>query len=220
MKKLVAVFTVIMLLVLVSSAFAIDQKGRIAFGGYGGYAVGFGDYFKSWESDYSSSQNKPNFSFGAKGKYGLTSNVAVVGAVEYQSGKWEWEQDIPGTPIESESDSWNWIGILANIQYVMMQEGTTSPYVTAGGGFYIPSQEGADSKPGVNVGFGVEHFVGENIALDGGARFHMIFFKSENSVVEDEYGGLSASMTEESGSWDNATYVQLFFGVTIFLPMR
>jgi hypothetical protein len=216
MKKLVVVFTVIMLLVLVSSAFALDQKGRIAFGGYGGYAVGFGDFFKSWDfGDLGSFQNKPTFAFGGKAKYGFAPNMSVMGTVEYQSGKAESELNIPGMPSMSESTNWNWIGIMANIQYMLTPEKTTCPYLTAGGGFYIPDE--GDGKPGINLGVGVEHFLRENIALDGGARFHMVFFKSEDNVVEDGDGGLSASVTEGSESWDNATYVMIYLGATIYL---
>jgi len=196
MKKLIALFTVLMFLALIGSAAAVDQKGKISLGAYGGYAFGFGDVFKKYEfADYSI-QNKVTFCFGAKVKYGITPNIALAGAVDYQAGKAEAEGSFMGFGI-SESESWHWIGILANAVYVMSPEAKTSPYFTAGGGFYIPSEEGADSKPGINAGVGVEHFLQENVALDAGARFHMIF-------TEDK----------------STTYVQGLVGITYYLGAK
>ncbi len=216
MKKLIALFTLVMFLALVGSAVAVDQKGRIGAGVYGGYGVGFGDFFKKWEFDGSSYQNKLNFSFGGKVKYGLTPNIAIMGGVDYQSGKSEC--DCAGM---SESSSGHWIGILADVQYVFMQEQTTNPYVTAGGGFYIPNE--GDSKPGINLGVGVEHFFQENLAVDGGVRFHMVFFKSaDDEVVYDGDGILSYSADDDATveSWDNATYVQLHLGLIYYFGIK
>jgi hypothetical protein len=217
MKKLIAVFTVVMFLALIGSAAAVDQKGKIGVGAYGGYAVGFGDFFKKWEfSDASSSQNKVNFSFGAKAKCGLTSNIALMAAVDYQAGKSECD-----SAGESESTNGHWIGILGNVQYVFMQEQKTHPYVTAGGGLYIPDE--GDSKPGINAGVGVEHFFQDNLALDAGVRFHMVFFKSgDEDVVNDGDGGLSYSADNDDTvqSWDNATYLQIHVGVIYYFGRK
>jgi hypothetical protein len=216
MKKLIALFTLVMFLALVGSAVAVDQKGRIGVGAYGGYGVGFGDFFKKWEFvDGSSYQNKLNFSFGGKVKYGLTPNVAIMGGVDYQSGKSEC--DMAGM---STSSNGHWIGILGDVQYVFMQEQTTNPYVTAGGGFYIPDE--GDSKPGINLGVGVEHFFQDNLAVDGGVRFHMVFFKSgDDDVVYDGDGILSYSADDdELESWDNATYVQLHVGLIYYFGIK
>lgn len=220
MKKLIALFMVVMFLALVGSAAAVDQKGKIGIGAYGGYGVGFGDYFKKWEFGEYSFQNKPTFCFGGKFKYGLTPNIALMAAVEYQSGKWETEGTFPLLGDVSESESWNWIAILANVQYVLMQEQKTTPYLTAGGGFYMPDE--GDSKPGINLGVGVEHFFQDNLALDGGVRFHMIFFESGDDDVEYDGGGsLSVSADDEtSESWDNATYLQIHVGVIYYFGAK
>ncbi len=198
MKKLRLLLMLVMVLSLISSASAIDQKGKLAIGGYGGYAFGFGDFFKKWEFSFASWQNKPSFSFGGKIKYGLTPNIALVGTADYQAGKSEWEGSIGGSGF-SGSDNWNWIGILANVMYVMNPEAKTNPYVTAGGGLYIPDE--GEGKPGFNAGLGVEHFFQDNLALDAGARFHMILFESD----------------ENGASWDNGTYVQGYVGVLFYL---
>jgi hypothetical protein len=232
MKKIFGLITLVMVLALVSPASAVDQTGKFAVGGYGGYSFGFGDKFKEYEYMGFTSQNKLNFSFGGKVKYGLTPNIALVGGVDYQSGKWEGKlaeyvpPELAGGGLEesmndSESDeSFNWIGILAGGMYVFSPEATTSPYVTAGGGFYVPDE--GDSKPGFNVGFGVEHFFQDNLALDGGARFHMIFFKSED---ESDGGGSgagagAAASDDEIPTWDNATYVQIYVGLTFYLGVQ
>jgi opacity protein-like surface antigen len=181
MKKLTLLLAIVMILGLVVSASAIDQKGKVAIGAYGGYGFGFGDVFKKYEFGDYSVQNKITFCFGAKVKYGLTPNVALAGAIDYQGGKAEAKGDFAGFDL-SGSESWHWMAILANAVYVFSPEAKTSPYVTAGGGFYIPSQEGADSKPGVNAGIGVEHFFQPNLALDAGARFHMIFTEDKSTT--------------------------------------
>ena len=196
MKKLLGLLTLVMVLFLVASASAIDQSGKLAIGGYGGYAFGFGDEFKEYERFGVTCQNKVTFSFGAKAKYGFTSNLSVVGAVDYQSNKSEAEGTFEfmgeSYPV-SESETGHWLGVLVNGVYTLMPEETTCPYLTGGGGFYIPSTE-ADSKPGINVGGGVEHFFQENLALDAGARFHMIFTEGEST-----------------------TYVQIFVGMIFYL---
>jgi hypothetical protein len=221
MKKLIALFTVAMFLLLVGSAAAVDQKGKIGVGAYGGYSVGFGDCFKKWEFGDYSSQNKASFCFGGKGKYGLTPNISLMAAVEYQAGKWEGEGTLPYLGDVSESENWHWIAILANVQYVLMQEQKTTPYLIAGGGFYMPDE--GDSKPGINLGVGVEHFFQENLALDGGVRFHMIFSESGDDDVDYDYNGSGLSFSaedDEEGGWDNITYLQIHVGVIYYFGAK
>jgi hypothetical protein len=191
MKKLLVLVTLVMVVALVSSASAINQKGKFSLGAYGGYGFGFGDVFKKYEfgGGYSV-QNKITFSFGAKVKYGLTPNIALAGAIDYQGGKTEAKGDFEVFEI-SASENWHWMGILLNAVYVFSPEAKTSPYVTAGGGFYIPSQEGADSKPGINAGIGVEHFFQPNLALDAGLRFHMIMTEDKSTTYVQGLVGLN-----------------------------
>jgi hypothetical protein len=218
MKKLTLLFSMLFILSSFVTALGFDQTGKFAIGAYGGYGVGFGDKFKKWEFEHGSSQNKLSFSFGAKAKYGFCKHVAFVGAVDYQAGKWEGE-DIYEYPYEypeykvtssqdevcPESENWNWIGILGNVMYSISPEKKTSPYVTAGAGFYMPDE--GDSKPGINLGAGVEHFFQPALALDAGARFHYIFLESE------EEG-------EDVASWDNITYVQIYFGIIYYFGVE
>jgi opacity protein-like surface antigen len=194
MKKLLVFVTLVMVIALVSSASAIDQKGKISIGAYGGYAFGFGDVFKKYEFVGFSEQCKATFCFGGKVKYGLTPNIAIAGAVEYQGEKCETKGSMLGIDI-SESNNYHWITVMANGVYFFTPEAKTCPYVTAGGGFYIPDE--GDSKPGINLGGGVEHFFKPNLALDAGARFHMIF-------TEDK----------------STTYAQILVGLTYYLGVK
>ena len=194
MKKLLVFVTLVMVIALVSSASAIDQKGKFSLGGYGGYAFGFGDVFKKYEYSGFSVQCKTTFSFGAKVKYGLTPNIALAGAIDYQSGKTEAKGNFAGFGVSGSVD-WHWTGILANGVYFFTPEAKTCPYVTAGVGYYIPNE--GDSKPGVNAGAGVEYFFKPNLALDAGARFHMIF-------TEDK----------------STTYIQILVGLTYYFGVK
>ncbi len=204
MKKLLGLFTLVMVLFLVTSASAIDQSGKLAIGGYGGYAFGFGDYFKEWDfGQLGSFQNKPTYFFGAKAKFGLTPNIALVGAAEYQAGEAKVELNLGELGSYSESEDWNWIAVLGNLVFVMSPDAKTTPYITAGGGYYIPDE--GDSKPGVNAGLGVEHFFQDNLALDAGARFHMIFLEAGEDF---------------EGDYDNATYVQAYLGLILYLGAK
>lgn len=197
MKKLSLLFTLLIVLGLFTSASAIDQKGKFALGGQLGYSFGFGDVFKERQFGYYDPeigfigykfQNKVTFSFGAKVKYGLTPNLALMGALDYQGGKAEVKAAAGGFAV-GVSETYHWTGILANVLYSLSPEKKTAPYITGGGGFYIPSE--GDSKPGINVGGGVEHFFQNNLALDAGARFHMIFTEDKSTTYVNIYAGLN-----------------------------
>ena len=192
MKKLTVWLTLLLVVALVASASAIDQKGKFAIGGYGGYSFGFGDVFKEYELFGVKYQSKVTFSFGAKAKYGVTNNLALVGAFDYQGTKSEAEGTFEfmgeSYPV-SESVSSHWLGILANGVYTLSPEKKTCPYLTGGVGFYIPDE--GDSKPGINLGGGVEHFFKPNLALDAGARFHMIFTEDKSTTYAQILVGLT-----------------------------
>ena len=188
MKKLTLLLAIVMILGLVVSASAIDQKGKVAISGYAGYGMGFGDAFKDVKVGYDdpdlgfigySFKNKLTFAFGGKVSYGLTPNLALVGALDYQAGKAEVKVSAGGFGAGA-SESYHWMAILANIKYVLTPEAKTCPYLTVGGGFYMPEE--GDSKPGVNGGIGLEHFFQPNLALDAGARFHMIFTEDKSTT--------------------------------------
>lgn len=190
MKKLALLMVVVMVLVSSVSALAIDQKGKISAGAYVGYGFGFGDIFKKYDYGIYSLQNKMTFCFGAKVKYGLTPNIAIAGALDYHGAKTQATGNFLGYAV-SGSDTWHWMAIQANGLYYFSPAAKTCPYLTAGVGYYIPSQSGADSKPGINAGVGMEHFFQPYLALDANARFHMIFTKDKSTT----YGMILAGVT-------------------------
>ena len=74
------------------------------------------------------------------------------------------------------SDSYDFTALLANVLYTLSPEKKTTPNVTGGLGIYMDG----DTNPGINLGGGIEHFFQDNLSLDAGARFHMIFSEGDN----------------------------------------
>ena len=194
MKKLSVLFTLLFLVMLVTSASAIDQTGKVAIGLYGGYSFGFGDVFKKYEyGGWYSSQFKVTSSLGAKLKLGLSENIAICFALNYQRTKYEWKL-IGVQSISEESESGNWPSFLVNGILNPMPEGKTCPYIMGGIGVYVYYEEKfkyAETKPGINCGVGVEHFLQDDLELDGGARFHLIFTEDKSTTYIQLYAGLN-----------------------------
>lgn len=196
MKKLSLLLTLLLVLGLFTSASAIDQKGKFAIGGALGYSFGFGDVFKEYQFGYVDPdlgfvgwkyQNKLSFSFGAKAKYGISSNLAIGGIIEYQGGDVDVKAQAGGFGAGL-SESYHWTNILASIIYSLSPEKKTVPYLGGGAGLYM----GEDvTKPGVHAGGGIEHFFKNNLALDAGARFHMIFTEGKSTTYVNGYVGLN-----------------------------
>jgi opacity protein-like surface antigen len=177
MKKISLLFILLFVLGSFASASAIDQTGKFAIGGYAGYAFGFGDAFKDYDFGYYSYKNKLTFCLGAKVKYGFKPNLALVGALDYQAGDVDVELKVPGFAYGA-SESYDWTAILGNVLYSFSPEKKTIPNLTGGVGLYMDG----DTEMGINLGGGVEHFFQDNLALDAGARFHMIFTEGESTT--------------------------------------
>ena len=195
MKKLSLLFGLVFVLGLFASASAIDQTGKFAVGGHLGYSFGFGDVFKEYEGVYGSPltgfeeykyQNKVTYCFWGNIKYGLNPNLALMGIVDYQAGDVDASTGVTAYGI---SDSYHWTSVLGNLLFNLSPEKITCPYFFGGGGLYIPEE--GDSKPGINLGGGIEHFFQDNLALDVGARYHMIFTEEEKTNYLNVYAGLN-----------------------------
>ena len=195
MKKLSIVFTLLFILGSFASASAVDQTGKFAVGGHFGYSFGFGDAFKKyeWEEDWGTGyeglkrQNKVTYSFWGNVKYGLSPNWALMGALDYQAGDVEFSATGGGiTPDVNES--YDWTSILGNLVLTLSPEKQTCPYFTGGGGIYINDDV---TKPGMNFGGGIEHFFQNNLALDVGARYHMIFTEENSPNYVSVYAGIN-----------------------------
>jgi len=195
MKKLSLLFSLLFVLVLFNSASAIDQTGKFAIGGHFGYSFGFGDAFKEyewgeyWGTEYwgVKYQNKVTYSFWGNVKYGLNPNLALVGVVDYQAGDVEFTGSV-GDISGSISESYHWTGVFGNLLFNLSPEKNTCPYFCGGGGAYINDDV---TKPGVNLGGGIEHFFQENLALDVGTRYHMIFTEGKKTNYLNIYAGIN-----------------------------
>ncbi len=196
MKKLTILVGVLFVLGSFGSAAAIDRTGTFSVGGHCGYSFGFGDTFEkyeisgyelglgSWSANY---QNKVTYSFWGNVKYGLNPNWALMASIDYQAGDVEASANI-GSLGGSIGDSYHWTSALANVVVTLSPEKHTCPYFTFGGGMYFNDDY---SEPGINLGGGIEHFVQDNLALDMGTRYHMIFTESNNTNYLNIYGGIN-----------------------------
>jgi opacity protein-like surface antigen len=196
MKKLSLLFGVVFVLGSFASASAIDQTGKFAVGGHLGYSFGFGDAFKKYERSYESPltgfeefkyQNKVTYCFWGNIKYGLNPNLALMGIVDYQAGDVEVTGSV-GEVSGSISDSYHWTSVLGNLLFNLSPENNTCPYFTGGGGIYMNDNV---TKPGINLGAGIEHFLQENLALDIGTRLHWIFTEDQNTNYLNIYAGIN-----------------------------
>jgi len=195
MKKLTILFALIFVLGTFTSVSAIDRTGTFAVGGHLGYSFGFGDAFKEmeWTEQWGTSnwgfkyENKLTYSFWADLKYGLTPNFALMACVDYQAG----DTDVSGTfggYSGSASGTYDWTNVTGNAVVTLSPEKNTCPYLTFGTGIYFNEDI---SKPGINLGGGIEHFFQENLALDVGTRYHMIFTEGQNTNYINVYAGLN-----------------------------
>jgi hypothetical protein len=197
MKKLSLLIGLLFVLGSFTSASALDQTGKFAVGGHFGYSFGFGDVFKEYEIGYDDPltgywglkyQNKVTYSFWGNVKYGLNPNLALMAVVDYQAG----DVEVTGTVGDiggSVSDSYHWTSVLGDLLFNLSPDNKTCPYFFGGGGLYIPEE--GDSKPGINLGGGIEHFFQENLALDVGARYHMIFTEEQKTNYLNVYAGVN-----------------------------
>jgi len=216
MKKLPLLFTVLFVMGSFTSAFAIDQTGKFAWGVTPGYSFGSGDAFikyREYERRRDYRTYEVNFSLGMMVKYGINRNFAVGGIIEVQSGELTEKRGYLGYPVAHRS--YDWLNLLATLMFRSPSEEKIVPYVGGGVGVYAPEGEEAGLLPfggssqlgyGFHVGGGMEYFFKNNIALDVGARFHKIF----NSIPS--YYDFPADK--------NITYVNIYAGLNVYLVTK
>ena len=181
MKKLTILISLIFILGMFTSASAIDRTGTFAVGGHVGYSFGFGDAFN--EMEWTEQWGTSNWGF----KYGVTPNLALMACVDYRAG----DMDVSGTfggYTGSASATYDWTNVTGNAVITFSPEKNTCPYLTFGTGIYFSEDV---SKPGINLGGGIEHFFQENLAFDAGTRYHMIFTEGQNTNYLNVYAGLN-----------------------------
>ena len=196
MKK-VLIFAAIFMFGAFSMVSAIDLEGMMGASGFVDYGFGFGEAFDDFETTMDIEgtsvdvkvETSLQFSFGGKFIYGVTPNIAVAALADYQQIKYEVTPSAEGESA-SVSETESWIALNVNGMYFFTMEGQLNPYVEAGPGFYIPSEEGADSKFGVNGGVGFIYLFQENLGVDFGGRYHMIFTEDTNTNYVEIHGGI------------------------------
>ncbi len=195
MKKLTIFVAVLFILGSFASAAAIDRTGTFAIGGHFGYSFGFGEAFKEieWGQEFGTSywgfryENEVTYSFWGNIKYCVSPKFALTGIVDYQAGDVNVNSTF-GDYTSTVSESYNWTSVLGNAIFSFNPDRNTSPYFTFGGGVYFNDDV---SEPGINVGGGLEHFFQDNLALDVGTRYHMIFTDPDNTNYVSIYGGIN-----------------------------
>ena len=181
MKKFIIGAVVAFVLMMTVPGFAVDLTGIFGAGGFVGYAFGIGDTFDKVDfGNGSSMQNKLQFAFGGDLRYNFTPEMGVMGSVDYQT----WKIDFEGESAPSDETE-DWICVSGYFTYTLMLEGNTMPYGMVGPAIYIPSFDNADTKLGFNAGAGVLHFFNTNMALDAGLKVHYIpaFYEDGNSTT-------------------------------------
>jgi len=184
MKRYLAIWIVFLFSVSLPTAWGEEyQSKKYALGFYSGYSIGLGDAFKKYDFEVYRMQNKVTILFSGKFKYKFNRMVGAMGEIDYQRTKTDFKETYLELPPPKDITGY-WFGILANIVVMLPEKEMTKPYIipylTTGGGIYLPKQ--GDAKPGLNFGGGFEHPFAENISVDIGGRFHTIFTEEKNTT--------------------------------------
>jgi opacity protein-like surface antigen len=199
MKKLSAPIVPALLWTLIwfTPASAIYRTGKTAISLHVGHGMGFEGVFEDrqfnhWFPDYGvarvSVDNKLSYSWGARVKTGLTPSLSLVVGWDHQEVIAEATASLDGLRLH-DTENFHWNILLVNLESALNTERSTVPNISGGLGMYMPEE--GESKPGINMGAGLEHFFRDNTALDLGFRFHLI-----------------------STEGDYTSYIQFFCGMT------
>jgi opacity protein-like surface antigen len=209
MKKWSLLFSILLVVGSFSSTLAVDQTGKFSLGGTVGYSLGLGDAFTEYKDYELRSQYrtyKVNFSLGIKFNYGISRNFAIGGIIEGQSGELT-EKNYYGIVNHR---SYDWLNLLANVDFRLSQEEKIVPYLGGGIGFYVAEENDLQGEQiavvGIHIGGGMEYFLKNNLALDVGARFHRIF----NGIVR------YTDFPEDK----NITYINIYAGLNVYLGTK
>jgi hypothetical protein len=159
--------------------------GKFAIGGNLGYSFGFGDAFKEYGVYGYKIQNKLGVSFGANFKYKINPKFSLRGTLEYQGGSVDVKHS--GYFIYNYDDSYHFTNLSASAIYHLNPQQKNTYYLDGGLGFY----HGGDTHLGIHMGGGLEHFFQPNLALDAGARFHIIFTSGNSTTYLNIYAGVN-----------------------------
>ena len=200
MHKLLAPIVLALLWTLVwfTSASAIYRTGKTAISLHVGHGIGFEGVFEDrefnlWLPGFDdlarvNVENKLSYSWGARVKSGLTPSLSLVVGWDHQEVSAEATASLDGLRLR-DTENFYWNILLVNLESALNTDRSTVPNISGGFGMYLPEE--GESKPGMNMGAGLEHFFRDNTALDLGFRFHLI-----------------------STEGDYTSYIQFFCGMT------
>jgi len=175
------------------------KKKKVWLGVQGGYALGFGNYFKKRTLElkddegvfvkYLEHKNGLLYSFGATMKIRINQKFAFIGVYDYQKGEMEYPPDLK--PLElHDKEGYYWRYIELDVIRFMSTTGDINPYFEGGGGvftFRYDSQDIERTNLGLNIGFGLEKFLQTNLSMDVGIKLHVILKEGANPTFFQIY---------------------------------
>lgn len=171
------------LMLLGGSAFAQGPAGTMMITGYGGYTLGFGEYFDDYDFELYKWSSSAGICFGGVFHYFINDMFAVGGELYMQSYSSDWEYTGPTAGFFSGTDgssSDTELNFLFNALYPMNYSEEQAIYLMFGGGFY----EFGDSEVGVHGGIAWHKALSPNIDLVITPRLHVVFADKTVMMVQ------------------------------------
>jgi opacity protein-like surface antigen len=198
MKKIWLLLVVVIVCAFVTSAGAMDLKGKFGLTGQGGLAIPFGDF-----SDKDKLAAKTGFGFGGAAEYFVNNNIAIGGTFRYDM------HDIQ----DAEDASWKITNFGAFFKYIFPTGSKIMPYVRLDAGFFKPKLSGSSgdfeaslsfsTKMGIGGGGGVMYQASENVLIGGELLF-------QNAMTSDA----------KAAGWkldSDIQYISIFAGITFLV---
>lgn len=158
-------------LALSVSAGSQDLTDQMLVSGYLGYSLGFGDYFKDFETPLAKYENSAGISFGASFHYWLREKYAIGGEIMFQRYGHDVELK-PGAPIQAAADGGSTeFNLLITGLHALDYTDDASLFLTGGIGLY----DAGGMKFGLNAGAIYRKMVTEKIGVYAMPRLHLVF---------------------------------------------
>lgn len=206
MKKILGLFTLVMVLALVTSASAVDLKGKFGLTGQGGMAIPFGDF-----GDENKLAAKIGFGFGGAAEYFVTDNISIGGTFRYTT------HDIDIGDVDDVDADWKITNFGAFFKYTFPTESKIHPYVRLDAGFYKPKMSVSaggleasvsfSNKLGIGGGGGVMFEASDNVLLGGEVLFHNAMTSDAKATIGGAEGKLDSDIQ----------YISILFAITFLV---
>jgi hypothetical protein len=194
MKKIITLLMVVSIAAVTQGSDLGGAQGTLVAGAYAGYGFGFGDEFKESKLvlplETITMQTKPGFGFGGNLYYGIGNRLFLGINADFLRIKNKhivettWDL-LPATQDLSEFDTW--IALNLNAKYFPGPLGSVYPYFEAGPGLYFDPD---DRTGGVDGGLGATFGLGTSVAIDAGARLHVVLGGSSAAAYGEIHIGL------------------------------